>query len=527
MTGLNRIRIEMSRTQKTKIIFLSFIALMLFMMFSSISYFSDDWLWGSYKSLRIFLGSFSDPSNPWHDYPNNGRYLGNFLGFIGANCFFLRNLIMTAVLCLIILELGKICSIITEKSPDPLVVLFLPAALLLLTPSGLFSQTVAWTSSFMNYAVPSAFFLILLRKLFTQKDDASFDIIFVLIPLFSAFFVENLTIGSILFIVLWVAYRFLRKEKPTVNEWIFLLSALAGLILMFLDDGYRQVFETAPNKSIWHARTGSIAVMLQAGIKSFQKPFVFHLFRGFSLINLWGALNIFLVCLSEEVRIDRNGKTLRFLGLSELLIGCYFVIRLINPSWQMFLGYTGIVEAVLALLFILIIPIIGVMLQGSRRQKEYTVFVWIFVICITAPLLVADPLTVRVFFPTYIFFLLIYCRFAWVNLCRFVQIAKIDPSKWIRLGLIGLFLLAWGFRTSIYAVESHYEKERVKYIRNQEAAGDSPILLPKMPYADYIIVSWPDGDKWQERYKRFYGLNLDLKYELISLEEWKERTGDK
>ena len=90
--------------------------------------------------------------------------------------------------------------------------------------------------------------------------------------------------------------------------------------------------------------------------------------------------------------------------------------------------------------------------------------------------------------------------------------------------MCGLFLTVWAYRFSIYAAVSHYDRERLKYLRYQESIGAYPAYIPRLPYEEYVIVSYPYEDLWQDRFKKFYGLNLDVKYELISFEDWKERT---
>ena len=100
---------------------------------------------------------------------------------------------------------------------------------------------------------------------------------------------------------------------------------------------------------------------------------------------------------------------------------------------------------------------------------------------------------------------------------------SLNYSRNILPYVLGGFLLAWAYLFSIYAVINHYEQERIKYVRYQESIGNYEINFPKLPYEDYVIISYPWERTWQERYKKFYNLNLDTNFTIISFEEWKEQ----
>ena len=60
-------------------------------------------------------------------------------------------------------------------------------------------------------------------------------------------------------------------------------------------------------------------------------------------------------------------------------------------------------------------------------------------------------------------------------------------------------------------------------MRYQESLGFYDTIFPTLPYPDHVIVSYPWEDTWQERYKKFFGLNLDMRFNIVSFEEWKEQ----
>jgi hypothetical protein len=192
------------------------------------------------------------------------------------------------------------------------------------------------------------------------------------------------------------------------------------------------------------------------------------------------------------------------------------------PSWEAFFAYTRIIEAVMAALFLISQPVIILLLSYSEQQKEKLLFSWLFAAFITAPLTIAEPLSLRVFFPTMVFLLMLYSQITCINL---QEISCTISSRVYRKLLpytAGIFLLGWGYLFSIYTVIAHYEQERIKYVRYQESLGFYDTVFPTLPYADYVIVSYPWERTWQERYKKFFDLNLDMNFSIISFDEWKE-----
>ena len=501
------------------------LAVLLYILCSQLSYFADDWFWGTDSSFSSSFDSFSNPENPFHFY-NNGRYFGNGLGFIAANHRLIRNLIMTAVLWTIITVTAKISlqTAETKKSETAAqnLMVFLCGTILLLCPKELFRESIGWSSAFMNYVVPSALYLICLNKIFSQKDKAKTDLLFFILPVLSAFFIENLSIGNTLFIGSWIIYRFIRKRKPTVNEWLYLAGSLIGLLLMFSDDGYRDILQGNPEQTYWGAETGSLMMMIETALTAFRN-FISNAIVGWMvLLTAFGALSFMTAYLLTRDHADKKGGFVMLLTLMDVLIAAYFLLRKMAPSWEAFFAYTRIIEAGMAALFLFSQPVIILLLPYSERQKEKLLFSWLFAAFITAPLTIAEPLSLRVFFPTMVFLLMLYSQITCINL----QEISFNISARVYCKLLpytaGIFLLGWGYLFSIYTVIAHYEQERIKYVRYQESLGFYDTVFPTLPYADYVIVSYPWERTWQERYKKFFDLNLDMNFTIISFEEWKE-----
>lgn len=504
------------------------LAVLLFLLCSQFSYYSDDWFWGTDGSLSTFFDSFSNPDNPFHFY-NNGRYLGNGLGFLAANHRLFRNLVMTAVLLGIITCITKISLLTAGTASASLknLMLAVSASLLLLCPKEMFRESIGWSVAFMIYVVPSALYLIGIRKIFSQDDAGKTDLLFFFLPLISAFFVENLTIGNLIFIILWILYRFLRKRKPTAGEWLYFAGSLTGLVLMFADDGYHQILQGNPEDTYWRAETASLGSMIIKAVTSFRGFIAGAVLGRMTLVTLFAALNCSAACLLLRNRTAKKKRIwLILLTLAQLMTAVYFLMQQLLPAPEIFFGATKPVEAVFVLLFLFSLPCMVLLLPVSGRQKEQLVFTWIFAAAATLPLTVAEPLSMRVFFPTFIFLLLLYCQIACLNLKEIMERFSPGAARIFIPYAAGIFLAVWGYLFCIYAAIAHYERERIKYVQYRESLGEYQINFPTLPYADHVIVSYPWGDTWQERYKKFFGLNVELKLDIVSFEEWREQISE-
>ena len=500
------------------------LAILLFILCIRFSYFVDDWHWGQDGQLSTFFDSFSNPENTLH-YHNNGRYLGNFLGFLSANHKTLRNLIMTATLWTTLVFIAKISLGNAGLFPSRITLItYLTGVIFLFMPKEIFRESVGWCSAFMNYVVPTALFLICLWKLFNQPDPDRLDFSFLLLPLLSSFFMENLTIGNTIFIILLLITRLIQKKKPSRAEWLYCMGSILGLVLMFADDGYREIFQGTPDMTYWSAQTGSFAQSLEHGIHAFIY-FIAPGTVGWTVAaTTFGALSLVTAFLLARDKLNRNRQIFLYvLSGMDLLIAAYFLLRKLAPAWKAAFQYTNAIEAVFALIFLLSLPLFVILLPYQAKQKETMLFTWLFAGSITAPLLIAEPLSMRVFYPTLMILTMLYMLFSCLNLKEIESKVSPDFSRNILPYVLGIFLLAWGYLFSVYAVISHYEQERIKYVRYQESIGNYEINFPKLPYEEYVIISYPWERTWQERYKKFYDLNLDTNFTIVPFEEWKEQ----
>ena len=119
-----------------------------------------------YDSLKNFLLTHPIPED-MHAYgvPANGRYLGNLVGVLQGKLYFtpfgwLRGLFMGGVLAGMTLLLGQRFAPDGERKGEGFALAF---SLVALAPRGLWQQVYSWGAAFVNYLLPMAGILILLR----------------------------------------------------------------------------------------------------------------------------------------------------------------------------------------------------------------------------------------------------------------------------------------------------------------------------------------------------------------------------
>ncbi|MBR6090674.1 MAG: hypothetical protein IKP86_12125 [Anaerolineaceae bacterium] len=499
-----------------------FVFFLLFILCSQFGYYVDDLYWGMDSRISSFIDSFTNPENPFHFY-NNGRYFGNALGFICANHCFVRNLIMAAALWMIFYLTAKISSVTVPSElslPNFYFIFFISGSVLLSLPKEMFRQSIAWSAAFMNYVVPSALYLMCLKILFDRKTRSSLNFLYLFLPLTASFFVENLTIGNAVFICLWIACGAVRKEKITANEWLYAAGAMIGMIVMMSDDGYRQIINGDPAETYWSAQAGSIVLMIRKAWNSFSLYAAGAVTGHNVILLLFITISLAAALFLTEKTMKTSERNLcKGISLLQLIISVYFTLRKASPSWDPFSSYTGVFDAGITVIFLLSIPLQVLLLPYTPDQKKIVCFSWIFSLCITAPLLVAEPLSDRVFFPTVVFLMLTGCEIAFIDR----ELAgKNDQVPRILPYLAAVFLSIWLFLFSIYAVNAHYERERIKYVKHQGSLGYHETVFPKLPYDEYVVESYPWNEEWQERYRLFYGIDPGIRfYNIIDFEEWK------
>ena len=153
----------------------------------------------------------------------------------------------------------------------------------------------------------------------------------------------------------------------------------------------------------------------------------------------------------------------------------------------------------------------------AKSAKRRMIFTLISIVVMTLPLFVVTPIGSRCFFPMYTLLVLFVADLMNCLLKTFNYKDVIHSIEKILISLIFIFgtylLLVYGYIYKVYS-------ERLNYIDLHN--GDEVIVLPKLPYKEYVWYGNPANDEFLNRFKLYYSIEEDSKVEFVTLKEWKK-----
>ncbi len=470
-------------------------------------YTHDDWDWGSTTGLERLQNGFSN---------FNGRWLGNSLGMLLTRVRILRSLTISFTMLGIIVCIKKLVNGENKYIP------FFSILLILLMPVRMFAQSFAWTVGFANYVPPVlvALFIIYKNKtLFQEKlENLShlWSFPFLILGFAGTLFMEHLTIYLFLLGLFLLGYQFIKFKKVSLPNIAYFIGSILGSILMFSNSGYRTLFgEGDGYRSI---EDGNFIVK---AIKTYFGDFKDLLVNNNFILNVV----LCLIILIFSYQFLNNSRKNKISNLKKVLLKVANFVLIIFISYQFFLkmtnganpfiknSYQDFIEGILILVYaVAIISIIVVAISNSEKKKRM-LFEIGSIAMISLPLLIVKPIGPRCFFPTYALFVLVAAEF----LDLITEKLKID--------------LQWIFRVASYVIISFYlviygycfmvEQKRVAYMEKNRTA--EKLILPNIPYGNFMQVPNPRSEWFRTQYRQFYGLRENTKLEFIDYKEWKKK----
>lgn len=137
-------------------------------------------------------------------------------------------------------------------------------------------------------------------------------------------------------------------------------------------------------------------------------------------------------------------------------------------------------------------------------------FILICICCMVAPLFVVSPLGIRCFFSTYV--MLIYFTIELYSCID--EEKKVHVSK-CRNYMVACVLVGTLFLFYIFGTICKNQNQRVEKARLDVMSGKNTITVKMLPYNKYIWTSEPSGYPWDERFKKFYGINQSVKIKVV------------
>ncbi len=488
---------------------------MVFIFFFGLAYMfpytGDDWAWGGSLGIERLHNFFKD---------YNGRYLGNLLVIVLTRSNILKAVVMSGVIT------GTVYLIYKTVKNKSTAVLFLALIGLLVMPRYIFRQTIAWTSGFTNYVVPTFLiitYVYLITKVFdgTPKFKKPTFIATFILAICTALFMENITIYQVIADILILFFTFIIYKKLFAPIVSHLFGSVIGCVIMFTNGAYHKIAES--NDDYRTLETSSAGILMRI------KENLFSIIRkDLALNNV--ILNIFItiVCIAivfaffkkaDELSLFR--KAIIHLNLFIIIsYTAYSVCRVIYPNWNIFLGYTKYFESLFVVLFGLSLIFLSLLCVKENGIKLRLCFYIISIAILTAPLFVVTPVRSRCFYCGYVFFVLFLCEaFGYI----FNKQHELIKNNGLVTVLASLCIFACIFYLTVYGYIFKAENQRNAYIQEQIDEKRTVVELPELPYQGYLWDSTPNPDSmWGDRYKKYRGIDQNVELKRIKYSDWKK-----
>ena len=488
------------------------IILMLLCLCFIFPYTGDDWAWGTSIGIDRLTALF---------YNYNGRWAGNLLILLITRYHIIRTVLECAIFTGIIILINKI-SIKKAKNEKNnfLLILFL----FLLMPISIFRQTITWASGFANYVPPILLYLIIIYKnnsLFYNKENSKekfwMIIIYLIMGLINALFMENITIYIVCLGIIFTIYELTKYKKVSIHNIGYTFGSILGSIIMFSNEAYKSIFNGAD--SYRNVEQGNIIIN---SIKKYIIDLDKYIFINNVIIGvLISALLIYiLVKHLKNKKIKKIDKIFSNIFLISTIFYATFIIYINLPlnteNFFMTELYVNLLNGFISGMFFLSIAYTGLFIINDIPRKKKIIFYLLSLIISNGPLLVISPIGPRLFLSNYIFFILIL-----LELYNYLNLQLCDNNI-MKIFVIILFI----FYIIIYAQIFYVQNKTTKYINNV-SSEENILKLPALPYTNYIHGANPTDNVFQYRYKLYYNIDEKKIINWITYNTWKDNYDNK
>ena len=385
--------------------------------------------------------------------PENGRYLGNFLGVLQGKLYFVpgigplvRGLLMGGALFGVTVLLSRRARGGAVGRGEALALAF---ALVLLAPRGIWQEGYSWGAGLVNYVLPLGI-LLLLVDCFAGERPPSWPLV-GLLALADCLFLEPVTLllAAAGPLAAW-RWRKSPKRRAALALW---LGSWLGSALMVTAPGY-WAGSSQDRRVDWSLALDHLKILVPEAL-------------------VFPAAATLLISILLVWLVRRRGKGWRLptavlvpLHLVQLLLALENLLG--RPRYDLVsLGVGTALAAVWCWL----------LLQKGDSAPIWGLVLAIGVLC--APLLVVTPIGARNLLPAYGLLSLIG-----LLLYREARQEGFPPLTWLALPLSALALagLVW-----IYGCNCLAYHQRLDYAQSQAAAGAEALTLPLLPFADWAI----------------------------------------
>ena len=427
-------------------------------------YIADDWFWGSYYGQYHYETGFQYI---------NGRYLGDILIYHLTRNRLLRSFVFSLILTIT----TYLLSIFKNNNSNKILLSFL----LIMTMSfNVLKDGVFWISGFANY-VPSAL-LILIILYIIKLNNKKLTILMLPLGIASSLFLENVTIYHLVFSLILLVYSLIKEKKINYIYLFYFIGSLIGTLIMFLNPSYIAVFSSGDDP--FTAKGINFTGMINKIIDEI-------------LPGLLYGNPVVITLLSYSIYKKTNKNT-----FNKYFFITYSLFSFIYALLQLFSIEIPFIT-ILVLLLTLVYLYIYVNFVKKERNESLILYL-ISIVLLVGPLMIVDPIGYRSIYP--------------IHLLVILSALEIEDTNIAYLYQFVFSMLIIAFLSFIYWRIHDGENKRMHHILNNK--NEEKIIIPNLPFNDFIRNEELDVREYQERFSDFYHINKDIKYEIIDYDYW-------
>lgn len=457
-------------------------------------YTGDDWAWGSsigMERLELWFENY------------NGRYAGNLAVLVLTRCRVLKAFFEAG--CLV-----GILYLIVPKGKNQICLMLVGGLLFVCVPKLMLRQAIVWTAGFSNYVISILLVLIYVRYCYplAEKTERKAPRAWAAVPLavlafVTALFVEHITTYILVLAIAVILYTLIKEREVYAAHVGYLAGAIAGAAAMFSNGAYRMIADNQDEYRTMAAESGLLDRIFTnyfsvIGKELFVNNFVLNFFLFFAVILVFVK--------QKHLYQSRTRKVLAI--ISAVMIGLAVNYSAVVDALKIFAHWDELPDVCHgAVTGLFCVGIILFCLWGIAEKTLRTKAIFLIgsAACVTAPLMVVTPIGSRCFFAMYVFFTFFVLE------CM----DQMETKLWHCFVIGAAILLAMANWARIYLPIYQADLERFAQVRQCVRQGEAAVEVTHYPHENYLWCSVPKtGSIWEERYKLFYDIPLEVKIKI-------------
>lgn len=439
----------------------------------------------------------------------NGRYFGNLVVIILTRVptllrSFLEALVMTEALYFIYLLLDKELNAF-------LITLFFVVAV----PVNIMSQTYGWVSGFSNFCVSAMTVLGVLtyynKMLKGEKLNYSVTILSLINAFLGTLVLENSTIYLVVLTISVLIINAVKYKKIHKGILLHFIVICTGTIWMFSNGGYRTMAEAGKTGQEYYKEIKPFELSIdwfRSALEIYADKVINYWITPNRILNIVTCIIILLIV----IKIKKRGQQIFMIMFSCFL--AFFVFDFMGyGKWKNVILYGDVIYAVAVTIYCL--TLVAFTAWYVREFKDgilLQIVLW-SQLFLMGPLIVANPLTSRCFYITYIFFALYLGLLLSYSIRKNIISVSKNNLKGAIIGLLVFFMI---MNIGIYHSVYQCVKAREHYIYESVKEGKKTINLEKIPLGDvYCFGLDVHQDAWFDVYKDYYNIPKNVRVNFI------------